>query len=148
MSPTFGKRLLATGSLGEDLLALRDGLSTESDTLLSVEDGTLPDEGLDATGTAIDLVEGDLVDDLGTVLPAKRRNNVSDANKVKRDEGLLSARFQAMKLDFTYFRRALICSIFSGRSSAKRSFRDYIEEENPSQLLSHLIIHTFRQSLP
>jgi hypothetical protein len=65
---TFGKRLLATGSLGEDLLALGDGLSTESDTLLGVEDGTLPDEGLDATGTAIDLVEGDLVDNLGTVL--------------------------------------------------------------------------------
>jgi hypothetical protein len=74
---TFGERLLATGSLGEDLLALGDGPATESDTLLSVEDGTLPDEALDATGTAIDLVEGDLVDDLGTVLPAKRRRNVS-----------------------------------------------------------------------
>lgn len=79
---TFGEGLLATGSLGEDLLALRDGLSTESDTLLGVEDGTLPDERLDATGTAIDLVEGDLVDNLGTVLPAKRRRNVSDANKL------------------------------------------------------------------
>lgn len=76
---TFRERLLATGSLREDLLALRDGLSTESDTLLGVENGTLPDEGLDTTGTAIDLVEGDLVDDLGTVLPAKRGNNVSNA---------------------------------------------------------------------
>lgn len=74
MKLTFGEGLFATGSLGEDLLALGDGLSTESNTLLGVEDGTLPDEGLDATGTAIDLVEGDLVDDLGAVLPVKRRN--------------------------------------------------------------------------
>src|SRR6478609_3779962 len=61
---TLGKRLLATGSLGEKLLALGDGLATESDTLLRVEDGTLPDEGLDATGTTVDLVKSDLVDDL------------------------------------------------------------------------------------
>lgn len=66
---TLGKRLLATGSLGKKLLALRDGLATESDTLLRVEDGTLPDEGLDATGTTVDLVKSDLVDDLGTMLP-------------------------------------------------------------------------------
>lgn len=66
---TLGKRLLATGSLGEKLLALGDGLATESDTLLRVEDGTLPDEGLDATGTTVDLVKSDLVDDLGTMLP-------------------------------------------------------------------------------
>jgi hypothetical protein len=91
--PTFRKRLLATGSLGEDLLALRDGLSTESDTLLGVEDGTLPDEGLDATSTAIDLVEGDLVDNLGTMLPVKRRSKVSNANRVEREEGLHSAQF-------------------------------------------------------
>ncbi|KAI6756511.1 hypothetical protein HG530_011109, partial [Fusarium avenaceum] len=62
-------RLLATGSLGEKLLALGDGLATESDTLLRVEDGTLPDKGLDATGTTVDLVKSDLVDDLGTMLP-------------------------------------------------------------------------------
>lgn len=68
---TLGKGLLATGSLGEKLLALGDGLATESDTLLRVEDGTLPDEGLDATSTAIDLVKSDLVNDLGTVLPTK-----------------------------------------------------------------------------
>lgn len=66
---TLRKRLLATGSLGENLLALGNGLATESDTLLGVEDGTLPDEGLDATGTTVDLVEGDLVDDLGAMLP-------------------------------------------------------------------------------
>lgn len=71
-SLTLRKGLLATGSLGEKLLALGDGLATESDTLLSIENGTLPDKGLDTTGTAIDLVECDLVDDLGTVLPIRK----------------------------------------------------------------------------
>jgi hypothetical protein len=71
MRLTLRKGLLAAGGLGEKLLALGDGLATEADTLLGVEDGTLPDEALDATGTAIDLVEGDLVDDLATVLPVK-----------------------------------------------------------------------------
>jgi hypothetical protein len=65
----FGQRLLATGGLGQKLLALGDGLAAEADTLLGVEDGALPNQALDATGTAIYLVEGDLVDDLGTVLP-------------------------------------------------------------------------------
>jgi hypothetical protein len=65
---TLRKGLLATGSLGEKLLALGDGLATESDTLLRVEDGTLPNEGLDATGTTVDLVKSDLVNDLGTML--------------------------------------------------------------------------------
>ena len=67
-SLTFRQRLLAAGSLGEDLLAFRNGLATETDTLLGVENGAFPDEGLDSTGTAVDLVEGDLVDDLGSVL--------------------------------------------------------------------------------
>lgn len=62
------KRLVAAGSLGEKLLALGDGLATETDTLLGVEDGALPDERLDATGTTVDLVEGDLANDLVTVL--------------------------------------------------------------------------------
>ncbi len=74
---TLGKRLLATGGLGEKLLALGDGLATEADTLLGVEDGTLPDEGLDTTSTAIDLVESDLVNNLGTVLTMSRRDDVS-----------------------------------------------------------------------
>lgn len=43
-------------------------LATEADTLLGVEDGTLPDERLDATGTAVDLVKSDLADDLVAVL--------------------------------------------------------------------------------
>ena len=38
---TLGKRLLAAGGLGEQLLALGDGLAAETDTLLRVEDGAL-----------------------------------------------------------------------------------------------------------
>lgn len=34
---TLGKRLLSAGSLGEELLAFGDGLATEADTLLGVE---------------------------------------------------------------------------------------------------------------
>jgi hypothetical protein len=47
------------------------GLAAESDTLLRVENGTLPDERLDATGTTVDLVEGNLADDLVAVLSAE-----------------------------------------------------------------------------
>jgi len=65
---TFREGLVAAGGLGEDLLALGDGLAAEADTLLGVEDGALPDKGLDATGTTVDLVEGDLANNLGTVL--------------------------------------------------------------------------------
>ena len=38
----------------------------------------LPDEGLDATGTTVDLVEGDLADDLVAVLPVMRVNGCCD----------------------------------------------------------------------
>lgn len=69
---TFGQRLLATRGLGQKLLALRNGLATETDTLLGVEDGTFPDEALDATGTAVDLVKSDLVDDLGAMIPVSQ----------------------------------------------------------------------------
>lgn len=44
-------------------------LATETDTLLRVKDGTLPHEGLDTTSTTIDLVKGDLANDLAAVLP-------------------------------------------------------------------------------
>jgi len=70
---TLRKRLLAAGSLGKKLLALGNCLATEADTLLGVEDRALPDKSLDTTGTTINLVEGDLVDDLGTMLPVRRR---------------------------------------------------------------------------
>jgi hypothetical protein len=65
---TLREGLGAAGGLGEAFLALGDGLAAETDTLLRVEDGALPDEGLDATGTTVDLVEGDLANNLGTVL--------------------------------------------------------------------------------
>lgn len=68
---TLGEGLLATRGLGEDLLALGDGLATETDTLLGVEHGTFPDQALDTTGTTVDLVESDLVNDLGAVLPTR-----------------------------------------------------------------------------
>jgi hypothetical protein len=39
---TFGKGFAASGCLGEDLLAFRDCLATESDSLLRIEDGAFP----------------------------------------------------------------------------------------------------------
>lgn len=66
---TFGERLLATRGLGKELLAFGDGLAAETDTLLRVEDGSLPHERLDATGTTVDLVESDFADNSVAVLP-------------------------------------------------------------------------------
>jgi hypothetical protein len=43
-------------------------LATEADTLLGVEDGSLPNKRLDATGTTVDLVKGNLANDLVAVL--------------------------------------------------------------------------------
>ena len=65
---TFRQGLLTAGSLGEKLLAFRDGLAAEADTLLRVEDGALPDQGLDATGAAVDLVERHLTDHLAAIV--------------------------------------------------------------------------------
>ena len=65
---TFGEGLLAAGSLGELLLAFGDGAAAEADTLLAVEDGAFPDQRLDATGAAVDLVEGDFADDFVAVV--------------------------------------------------------------------------------
>lgn len=91
---TLRQRLLASGSLGQELLNLGDlrsfhsqscirkkrfrqsprkktyGTATEANTLLRVEDGTLPHEGLDTTGTAVSLVKGDLANDLVAIVPA------------------------------------------------------------------------------
>ena len=107
MTHTCRKRLLAAGGRGENLLALGDGLAAEADTLLGVEDRAFPHEGLDATGATVDLVESDLVDDLGTMLPARSISMMSFIY----EEGT------------AYLRNVLISSIFSGSSSAKRSFR-------------------------
>lgn len=65
---TFREGFFTTRSLGEELLALRDGLSTEANTLFRVEDGTFPDQRLDASSTTIDLVKGDLANDLVAIV--------------------------------------------------------------------------------
>jgi hypothetical protein len=65
---TLRKRLLAAGRLRETLPALRNGQATEANALLGVEDGALPHKALNATRTAIHLVESYLVDDLGAML--------------------------------------------------------------------------------
>lgn len=65
---TFGERFLAARSFGEDFLAFRDGLSTESDTLFRIKDGSFPDKCPDASSTAIDLIKGDLTQDLGAIV--------------------------------------------------------------------------------
>lgn len=122
---TFRKGLVATGSLGEELLALGDGLAAESDTLLGVEDGALPDEALDTTGTTIDLVEGHLVDNLGAMFPVFNAGvSQSDVRESSTQSG-------------TDFRRALISSIFWGSCSAKRSFRVCQQDEVLAQELFH-----------
>lgn len=54
------KRLVSTGNLWELGLTLRDGLSSESNTFLGVEDGTFPDHGLEATHTGVGRVDGGL----------------------------------------------------------------------------------------
>lgn len=68
---TFWKGLLSAWCLRKGLLALWDGQASETDTLLRVENGSFPDKGLDATGTTIHLVEGNLADDLVAVVPEK-----------------------------------------------------------------------------
>lgn len=83
---TFWERLLATGGLGEDLLTfgnLRRGwseatslfegsdshsLATEANALFRVEHRAFPDQRLDAAGAAIDLVQRDFANDLGTIV--------------------------------------------------------------------------------
>jgi hypothetical protein len=66
---TFGQRLLAAGGRGEKLLAFRNGLATEANTLLRVKDRAFPHQSLDTTGTTIYLIEGHLIDNLGAMLP-------------------------------------------------------------------------------
>lgn len=65
---TFGQRLFSAGRLGQKLLAFRNGLATEANAFLRVQNRAFPDEALDATRTAVDLIESDLVNDLGTML--------------------------------------------------------------------------------
>jgi hypothetical protein len=69
----------------------------------------LPDERLDATGAAIDLVESDLANDLAAVVPATT---------------LLAMRYIRRQFDNAYFRSFLIFSISPGSFAAKVSFSD------------------------
>lgn len=131
---TFRKGLLAAGGLGQELLNLGDlrwphcetcvfmrtspdgdrsktyGTTPEADTLLRVEDGTLPHKSLDTTGTTISLVEGDLADHLVAIVPA-----IVSATVASRPDNETRA---------TYLRSFLTFSISAGRLSAKVSFRD------------------------
>lgn len=54
-------------SRGELLLTLGNSQATESNTLVGVEDGTLPDKALDASHTTVSHVDGDIAERLGTV---------------------------------------------------------------------------------
>lgn len=70
-SHTFWKWLSSTWSLWQDFLTFWDSLASEADTLLSIKDRTLPDERLDTTRATVDLVKGDLADDLRSVVPSQ-----------------------------------------------------------------------------
>lgn len=58
----------------EDLLALGDGQTTETNTLLRIEVGGLPKHALDATGTADALIDGNLSDAVSGELIFMRRS--------------------------------------------------------------------------
>lgn len=64
---SFRQGLGTTRSSGELLLALGDGQATESDTLVGVENGTLPDKALDTSHTTVSHVDGDIAEGLGAV---------------------------------------------------------------------------------
>lgn len=63
----LGKHLSTSLALGKLLLAVLDGAAMEADTLVGVEDGTLPDHGLEATHTAESVFNLDLANDLVAV---------------------------------------------------------------------------------
>ena len=52
---TLGQGFSATGGLGQELLALGDGLAAEADALLGVEDRGLPHQTLDTPHAAVHL---------------------------------------------------------------------------------------------
>jgi hypothetical protein len=64
----FRQGFLTTISGRQFLLALWDGLATETNTLLSIKNGTFPDETLDTTHTTVGHVNGDFTKDVITVL--------------------------------------------------------------------------------
>lgn len=63
----FGKRLTTFFSTRKGLLTIRDGQTTETDTFLSIEDGTFPNKTLDTTHTTIGLVKSNFTEDLGAI---------------------------------------------------------------------------------
>lgn len=83
------------------------GLASEADTLLRVQDGALPDERLDATGATVDLVESDLTNNLGAVVPGITSTPVPATSRI----------------GATHLRSFLIFSISPGSFSAKVSFK-------------------------
>lgn len=60
----LGKHFSASGALGELLLAILDGAAVETDTLVGVEDGTLPDHSSEATHTTQGVLDLDLTNNL------------------------------------------------------------------------------------
>lgn len=65
---TFRKGFITTGALGELFLKIRNGLTTETNTLFRIKDGTFPNKSLDTTLTTVNLVKEDLTDNSVTVL--------------------------------------------------------------------------------
>jgi hypothetical protein len=61
------KRLTAFFGTRKHLLAVRDGQTTETDTFLSIENGTFPDKTLNTTHTTIGLVKSDFTKNLGSI---------------------------------------------------------------------------------
>lgn len=60
----LGKHLGTSLALRELLLAILDGTAVEADTLVGIEDGTLPDHGLEATHATKGVLDLDLADSL------------------------------------------------------------------------------------
>ena len=54
---SFGKGLAAFDGGWKEFLAFGDGLASESDTLVSVKDGGLPDHSLDASHTTVSHID-------------------------------------------------------------------------------------------
>jgi AAA15 family ATPase/GTPase len=70
----FGQGFLTTISSGQFLLALGDGLATETDTLFSIKNRAFPDKTLDTTHTTISHVNGNLTEDIATMLGLESLN--------------------------------------------------------------------------
>lgn len=125
---TFWEWLLSSWGLWKLVLALWDGQSAETDSLLGVENRSLPDEGADASGTTIDLcsVSDNPIEGCSVIIGRTW-------SRVTSPTTLLPWSLICCQLKFTlhlrpkqlatYLRSFLICSIFSGSCSAKRSLR-------------------------